>query len=155
MYQLATVLGIVIMGVGFLLLVFRLVRMIMLAHCSPPYPQDDISYIWSESIPAYMTTYWILTGILVGLCITATSLFSPLKCDNGCDRSGRGTQMYSALLGASITGVGFCLAEWARDHHDSSKNPSSGIDITLFLVGACVLLTDLALGDCLSDCAGA
>ncbi len=73
-----------------------------------------------------------------------------MECDNGCDRSGKGAQLYLIFLGALIFGIGNWILQCLQ-HTDKKMQDEmaySGIDITLLLIGTGVLFTDLVLGDC-------
>ena len=152
-YNPVTISGIVITGIGFLLLVFRIVRMIMLAHTRSPIHVDlpkDTLHLWVESIPSYMKTYWFVTFFVSGPSIVAAACLSPLDCDNGCDRSGIDNHVYCVLSGIFIFGISFWIMQCI---HSSFKmimdeKAYSGVDITLLMIGAGMLFTDLALGEC-------
>ena len=152
-YNTITISGIVFTGIGFLLLVFRIVRMIMLAHNRSPIHIDlpkDTLHLWVESIPSYMTTYWFVTFFVSGPFIVLAAIYSPLDCDNGCDRSGKGTQIYSVFIGILLSAISFSIMQCIRSRTKTiiDETAYSGVDITLLLIGAGMLFTDLALGGC-------
>ena len=135
------IVGIVFIGLGFLLLLIRLFRMTMY-----------FNNMWNDSMPWYMSHYLITTAALCGVTIIATSFSSPLDCENGCFRSGKKTCQYSAFFGLMVLTMCWWAAQSHNEQHFNIFSYFSGVDVSLIAIGACILLSDLSLGTCPATC---